>query len=70
MSSMSKSNHVGQTYADARRFQGVGLGLPLAVQLTELHCVTSRIDSEPQAGTAVAVRFPASRITWHQQRQH
>ncbi|MBI4724115.1 MAG: hypothetical protein HY765_03730, partial [Rhodomicrobium sp.] len=47
----------------ARKFQGTGLGLPLAVQLTELHGGSVTIDSTPGAGTSVIVRFPAERIS-------
>jgi signal transduction histidine kinase len=50
----------------SRRFEGTGLGLPLAVQLTELHGGTLTIDSMPGAGTAVMVRFPPNRIIWDQ----
>ena len=46
----------------SRRFDGTGLGLPLAVQLTELHGGTLTIESAPGVGTAVIVRLPASRI--------
>ncbi len=48
----------------SRRFQGTGLGLPLAVKLTELHGGTLTIESSPGVGTTVAVRLPAERITW------
>ncbi|MGA7325759.1 MAG: ATP-binding protein [Rhodomicrobium sp.] len=48
----------------SRRFDGTGLGLPLAVQLTELHGGTLTIESTPGVGTTAVVRFPASRITW------
>ena len=50
----------------SRRFEGTGLGLPLAVQLTELHGGTLVIESTPGIGTAAVVRFPANRITWEQ----
>jgi signal transduction histidine kinase len=46
----------------SRRFKGTGLGLPLAIQLTELHGGTLTIESTPGLGTAVTVRFPAQRI--------
>jgi signal transduction histidine kinase len=45
------------------RFQGTGLGLPLAVQLTEMHGGMLTVDSAPGLGTAVTVHFPAIRIT-------
>jgi signal transduction histidine kinase len=46
----------------ARRFEGTGLGLPLAQQLTELHGGTLMIESTPGIGTAISVRLPANRI--------
>ncbi len=48
----------------ARRFEGAGLGLPLAVSLTELHGGTLDIESTPGTGTTVTVHFPAERIFW------
>jgi two-component system cell cycle sensor histidine kinase PleC len=50
----------------SRRFEGTGLGLPLAVRLTELHGGTLTIESTPGKGTTVTVRFPANRIIWDQ----
>jgi PAS domain S-box-containing protein len=50
----------------SRRFEGTGLGLPLAVRLTELHGGTLTIESIPGKGTTVTVRFPANRIIWDQ----
>jgi two-component system, cell cycle sensor histidine kinase PleC len=38
--------------------EGTGLGLPLAVQLAQLHAASLTIDSHPGAGTAVVVEFP------------
>jgi signal transduction histidine kinase len=46
----------------SRRFKGTGLGLPLAIQLTELHGGTLAIESTPGSGTTVIVRLPAHRI--------
>jgi two-component system, cell cycle sensor histidine kinase PleC len=48
----------------SRRFPGTGLGLPLAVQFTELHGGTLTIKSEPGVGTEVRVSLQSSRITW------
>jgi len=39
-----------------------GLGLPLAVQLTELHGGSLTIESHPSQGTTVSVHFPAWRV--------
>lgn len=46
----------------SRRFDGAGLGLPLANSLLRLHGGTLGIDSEPGRGTVVTVGFPAERI--------
>ncbi|MDO8607966.1 MAG: PAS-domain containing protein [Phaeospirillum sp.] len=43
-----------------RRFEGVGLGLPLAKSLTELHGGVLEIASVPGQGTVITVRFPAA----------
>lgn len=42
--------------------EGVGLGLPLAKALVELHAGSFDLQSEPGAGTTVTVRFPAERV--------
>jgi signal transduction histidine kinase len=42
-----------------RKYDGVGLGLPLTKRLVELHGGTIDIDSEPGKGTAVSVHLPA-----------
>lgn len=41
-----------------RRYEGTGLGLPLAKALTELHGGRLEIDSAPDCGTTVSVRVP------------
>ncbi|HBT43536.1 MAG TPA: hypothetical protein DEB21_16520, partial [Rhodospirillaceae bacterium] len=46
----------------ARRFKGVGLGLPLVKNLAEMHDGTLELDSKPGKVTAVTVRFPAARL--------
>ena len=46
----------------ARRFEGVGLGLPLANAMVRLHDGTLSIQSAPGAGTTVTVRFPPERM--------
>nr|WP_256437979.1 ATP-binding protein [Rhodomicrobium sp. Az07] len=48
----------------SRRYEGAGLGLPLAVRLTELHGGTLTIDSTPGEGTEVSIRFPAKRVVF------
>ena len=46
----------------ARRYEGVGLGLPLAKKLVEMHAGTLEIDSVLGRGTTVTVRLPAQRF--------
>lgn len=46
----------------ARRYQGTGLGLPLAKSLTELHGGGLTIESAPGDGTIATVRLPAHRL--------
>jgi signal transduction histidine kinase len=44
-----------------RAHPGTGLGLPIAIRLSELHAATLSIDSEKGRGTVVSVLFPAGR---------
>jgi len=46
----------------SRKFDGVGLGLPLTRKLVELHGGELRIDSQPNEGTDVTIDFPADMI--------
>jgi PAS domain S-box-containing protein len=46
----------------ARRFEGAGLGLPLAKALTELHGGRLELDSAPGVGTTATVHLPANRV--------
>jgi two-component system, cell cycle sensor histidine kinase PleC len=48
----------------SRRFEGAGLGLPLAVRLIELHGGALDIESTPGVGTTVTVRLPPGRVVW------
>ena len=46
----------------SRKYEGVGLGLPIAKQLTEMHGGTLTIESELHVGTTVTVTLPEDRI--------
>ncbi|MCA1909764.1 MAG: PAS domain S-box protein [Magnetospirillum sp.] len=48
----------------ARRFDGAGLGLPLARRFMDLHGGRLSIASAPGHGTIVNLHFPASRLRW------
>jgi PAS domain S-box-containing protein len=45
-----------------RKYEGTGLGLPIAKQLIELHGGRLAIESAPGVGTTVTVSFPAARM--------
>jgi signal transduction histidine kinase len=45
----------------AKKHAGIGLGLPLAKGLVEIHDGTLTLESEPGHGTTVTVRFPPER---------
>jgi len=54
----------GQVDGDSQhRIEGTGLGLPLAKGLAESHGATLDIQSEPNVGTTVTVRFPPERVS-------
>jgi signal transduction histidine kinase len=46
----------------SRKYDGAGLGLPLARDLVELHGGRLTLESTPNAGTTATVSFPASRL--------
>src|SRR5207237_4698548 len=46
----------------ARRYEGTGLGLPLARKLIELHGGSLCVASEKGSGTTVTVTLPAARV--------
>lgn len=46
----------------ARRYEGAGLGLPLARSFVEMHGGKLSIESAPGQGTRVTVAFPAERL--------
>src|SRR5262249_47275498 len=56
---MSRFGQVASAWS--RRHPGTGLGLPLAIGLTELHGGTLTIHSVKGAGTTVTVAFPPDR---------
>jgi PAS domain S-box-containing protein len=56
---MSRFGQVASTWT--RRHDGTGLGLPLAIGLTELHGGTLTIRSSKGVGTTVVVTFPRER---------
>ncbi len=41
-----------------RKFEGTGLGLPLAARFTELHGGKLKIESNPGEGTTITVSLP------------
>ena len=45
-----------------RKYEGTGLGLPLAKRLVELHGGVMELASEPGNGTVVTARFPKERV--------
>ena len=45
-----------------RRYEGTGLGLPLARALVEMQGGHLEIDSTPDVGTTISINFPAARV--------
>ena len=56
---MTRFGQVASTWT--RKHDGTGLGLPLAIGLTELHGGTLTIHSTKGVGTTVTVTFPRER---------
>jgi PAS domain S-box-containing protein len=52
--------------AFSRKYQGTGLGLPLAKALCELHGGTLTLESAVGVGTTVTILLPRSRVVAHQ----
>jgi signal transduction histidine kinase len=46
----------------ARKYEGAGLGLPIAIQIVELHGGRLEIQSKLGVGTTVTVHLPAERL--------
>ena len=46
----------------ARKYEGVGLGLPLSKRLVEMHGGRFEIDSEIGNGTVITIVLPAARF--------
>jgi signal transduction histidine kinase len=48
----------------ARRYEGAGLGLPLARDLMKLHGGQLILESAPGSGTTASIKFPKDRLVW------
>jgi PAS domain S-box-containing protein len=48
----------------ARRWEGTGLGLPLASELAEMHDAKLGVSSEPGMGTRISITIPSHRCRW------
>ena len=49
----------------ARKYDGVGLGLPLSRKLVEKHGGTLNLESELGAGTQAIMTLPSNRVLWN-----
>ena len=54
----------------ARKYEGTGLGLPLAKAMIESHGGRLQIESAPGRGTTVTIRFPSSRMAVASRREN
>ena len=54
----------------ARKYQGTGLGLPLAKRLAELQGATLKVMSQIHRGTTVVVNFPAGLVSERRSTAH
>ena len=45
-----------------KRYEGTGLGVPLALAMTKLHGGSLEFESRPGAGTTVTLTLPAERM--------
>jgi PAS domain S-box-containing protein len=55
---------------NTRRYEGTGLGLPLAKRLAELHGGSLQVNSEKGYGTTVTVIIPAARVALRDTRKN
>ncbi|HIC79490.1 MAG TPA: ATP-binding protein, partial [Kiloniellaceae bacterium] len=46
----------------SRKYEGTGLGLPLARRLVELHGGYLKVESQPRNGTTAHIYLPANRF--------
>lgn len=56
--------------SNTRRYEGTGLGLPLAKRLAELHGGSLQVESEKGHGTTVTVIIPAARVSLRDTRKN
>src|SRR5205814_595520 len=58
---LARLGRLGEPLASGGRFNGSGLGLPLAKELVELHGGTLKLASQPGKGTTATLSFPPER---------
>lgn len=59
---MAKKRYGRVASAQSKRWEGTGLGLPLAFDLCRLHGGDIRIDSTPNVGTTMTLHLPPHRV--------